>query len=198
MRNRRLLRDADGWRTLGRKILFENAYLQVCEERVKPPSRQRAMSWTVAHRKSAAVVAPRTAHGGYVLVRQERIPARRTFWEFPAGQIDEAFSPVDAHIRETALRELHEESGWQLARRGRLRPLGMFYTSPGFTSEHAWLYLASPVEPSPGGALHDAGETIVEARVFSATALRRMIGSGEICDANTLAAFARLAAKRVL
>jgi ADP-ribose pyrophosphatase len=195
MRNKRLIKDGDGWKTVSRKTLFQNDYLQVCDERVRTPSRDKAMAWTVCHRKSAAVIVPMTRDGRMIMIRQERIPVRKLLWEFPAGQVDETFSPNPEQIAKTAARELREESGWQLAKGGRLTSLGTFYTSPGFTSEHGWLFLAEPVEPSPDGHAHDASETILEARAFTPVQIRRMIARSEICDANSLACYARLSAK---
>ncbi len=198
MRNTRVIKDGNGWRTVSRKTVYENQYLQVSEERVKTPGRNKAITWTVAHRKSAAVIVPVTRQGRLVMIHQERVPVRQTLWEFPAGQIDNTYSPTDAQVHETALRELREESGWQLAPGGKLTPLGMFYTSPGFTSEHGWLFLADPVEPAPDGHEHDASETIFQARAFTKAQVRRMIARGEIRDANSLACFARLAAKGLI
>jgi len=124
------------------------------------------------------------------------VPIRATIWEFPAGQIDDD-AQIDA-IRATAIRELREESGYQLAPEGELISLGHFFPSAGFTDEHSHLVLARPVVPSPLGHSHDPGEAITECRAFSQAHLRAMIASGEICDANTLSAFARLVAMGLL
>jgi hypothetical protein len=56
------------------------------------------------------------------------------------------------------------------------------------------LLLARPVVPLAGGAKPESAESITECRVFTLEELRAMIASGEVRDANTLAAFARLAA----
>jgi len=146
----------------------------------------------VAHRKGAVVIAPMTREGEFLLVRQERVPIRATIWEFPAGQIDDASEPEA--VRATAIRELREESGYELAPDGELIPLGYFFPSAGFTDEHSHLVLARTVVPSPLGHAHDPGEAITECRAFSQAQLRAMIASGEIRDANTLSAFARMVA----
>jgi 8-oxo-dGTP pyrophosphatase MutT (NUDIX family) len=131
-----------------------------------------------------------TAAGDLVLVRQERVPIRAQIWEFPAGQIDD-HAEADA-IRATGLRELQEESGYELASGGEIVSLGHFFSSASFTDEHSHLLLARPVVPSPRGHKHDEGEAITGCRAFSPAEFRAMIASGEIRDANTLAAFARL------
>ena len=186
------IRDTTGWRTLGDETLFANPHLEVHRPTVTSPTRPEPSPWTVAHRKGAVVVVPQTPDGRYLLIRQERVPIRATIWEFPAGQIDDLEEP-DA-IRATGLRELREESGHELAPGGEVIPLGHFFPSAGFTDEHSHLLLARPVIPSALGHRHDAHEAITECRAFSGEELRAMIASGEICDANTLAGFARLVA----
>ena len=182
----------DGWRTVADQILFANPYLEVHGVHVTSPTRHKPFSWTVTHRKGAVVVAPQTADGQFLLVRQERVPIRATIWEFPAGQIDE--HQADDAIRATGLRELEEEAGYQLSEGGDMLSLGHFFPSAGFTDEHSHLLLARPVIPSPHGAKPEAAESITECRAFSVDELRAMIASGEIRDANTLVAFARLVA----
>ena len=69
-------------------LQYANPYLQVFITTVRTPSRPAAPPWTVVHRKAAAVIAPMTPDGRFLLIRQERIPIRAAIWEFPAGQID--------------------------------------------------------------------------------------------------------------
>ncbi|EDY17678.1 NUDIX hydrolase [Chthoniobacter flavus Ellin428] len=186
------IRDSEGWQTRQNETLFANPYLSVHRVTTTSPTRSEPFTWTVVHRKGAVVVAPMTAEGNLLLIRQERVPIRAQIWEFPAGQIDDQ-AEADA-IRATGLRELQEESGYELAAGGEIVSLGHFFPSAGFTDEHSHLLLARPVVPSPRGHQHDEHEAILGCRAFSPTEFRAMIASGEIRDANTLAAFARLVA----
>jgi 8-oxo-dGTP pyrophosphatase MutT (NUDIX family) len=120
------------------------------------------------------------------------VPIRATIWEFPAGQIDDLEEPD--RVRATGLREMREEAGYELAPGGEVIALGHFFPSAGFTDEHSHLLLARPVVPAADGAQPDAAESITECRAFSPEELRAAIASGEVRDANTLAAFARLVA----
>jgi ADP-ribose pyrophosphatase len=183
-----------GWELLEKQIALATPYLQVHLVRLKTPTRPDGVSWNVVHRKGAAVVAPRTRDGRWVLVRQERVPIRAAIWEFPAGQIDDAEGDLSARIEATAGRELEEEAGYRLASGGQFRHLGHFFPSAGFTDEHSHLLLADPVEPKGEGNRPDPHEAILGCREFSGEELRAMIASGEIRDANTLAMFARLCA----
>lgn len=198
MRFHHLNHDAPGWTTLEDTIAFANPYAQVRLVKVTSPMRPDGATWTVIHRKGACVIAPIDAQGNILLVRQERIPIRSAIWEFPAGQIDQSGEHDDAVIRETALRELREESGYELAPGGELIPLGLFFSSPGVMDEHNHLFVARPVVASPDGPEHEATEAIGECRAFTPAEFRELIASGEIRDANTLAAFARMTAMGIL
>ena len=188
----RFIQNSEGWSVVSSEMQFANPYVEVHKAMVTSPTRPEPFPWTVVHRKGAVVVAPMTADGRFILVRQERVPIRATIWEFPAGQIDDTSDP-DA-IRATGLRELTEEAGYELAPGGELVSLGHYFPSCGFTDEHSHLLLARPVVPAAGGAKPDAAESITGCRAFSLEEIRAMIASGEICDANTLVAFARMVA----
>jgi 8-oxo-dGTP pyrophosphatase MutT (NUDIX family) len=138
-----------------------------------------------------------TQDGKFLLIREERVPIRATIWGMPAGQIDDNVEPDQAQIQAVARRELHEETGYELGSNGELISLGLFFTSPGFTDEHCYLFLARPVQPSP---IHtpEEGEGIVECRAFTPAELARMIAKNEIRDSNTLSICARLAARGLL
>jgi len=188
------IQDGPGWETLRDDLQYANPFLQVHLVKVRTPTRPAGAPWTVVHRKAAAVIAPMTPDGRLLLIRQERIPIRAAIWEFPAGQIDTPGHPDDAAIRATACRELREEAGYEPGPGGELIAMGCFFSSPGFTDEHGYLFLARGVVPSAGGPMQDENESINEVRAFTPADLRRMIAENEIRDANTLSTFARMCA----
>ena len=191
---------ADNWKTISSERHFANANLEVVTDRVQTPARLDPRAWTIVHRKAAVVVAPMTRDGKIVLIRQERIPIRQAIWEMPSGQIDSVAGGGDpGHPAETieqvAVRELREESGYELASGGQFISLGHYFSSPGFTDERAYLFLARPVRPCEEGSHHDEGESILDCREFSLEQVQRMIAENEIRDANTLSMWARLSAR---
>jgi ADP-ribose pyrophosphatase len=192
------IQDGPGWETLGADLQYANPYLQVYLARVSTPSRPAGAPWTIVHRKAATVIAPMTPDGCFLLIRQERIPIRASIWEFPAGQIDSPTENDDTAIRASACRELLEETGYELPPGGDLIPMGCFFSSPGFTDEHGYIFLARGVVPGSGGPRHDENEVIHEVRPFTPAELRRMIAAGEIRDANTLSTFARMSALELI
>ena len=154
------------------------------------PSRPDGREWVKVARKVGVSVAPRLADGSFVLIREERVPARREFWQFPAGQVEDA-SDASA-IESAARREMLEETGCTAG--GRMEYLGKFFSSPGFTDEHVHQFVATDTEWDCASAAPDAEEMILEVKAFNPDDLRKMIAERVIEDANTLGLYARLAA----
>ena len=76
------------------------------------------------------VIAPMTSDGKFLIIKEERTPIRATIWSMPAGQIDNP-DANEKEIQAVALRELHEETGYDLAPDGEVIPLGFFSRPPG-------------------------------------------------------------------
>ena len=187
--------ERDGWEMISRETHFAHAHLTVVTDDVRSPARPSGRRWTVVQRKAAVAIAPMTADGKLVLIRQERIPIRAAIWELPAGQIDVQGEAEQSAIEAVALAELREETGYRLAEGGELIPLGDFFSSPGFTDEHTYFFLARPVEPAAEGHAHQDSESILDCRAFAPAEIADMIARNEIRDANTLSMCAKLAAR---
>ena len=102
--------------------------------------------------------------------------------EVPAGKLDPGEEP-DACAR----RELEEETGFFS---GKLEPLGWIWTTPGFTDERIWLYLARELEPRQQDLQADEVLT-VEAVAFGEAVESAL--SGAIADAKSVCALLRAA-----
>ena len=185
------------WTTISSERHFANRNLEVVTNRVQTPARPDARTWTIVHRKPAVVIAPMTRDGKIILIRQERIPISQAIWEMPSGQVDDPDAGEDK-IKDTALREVREETGYELAANGELISLGYFFSSPGFTDERAYFFLAREVQPCAEGPERAEGESILDCRQFTVAEIGRMIADNEICDANTLGICATLAARGLL
>lgn len=197
-------RDADaapGWERLKVETTLRTPFLQVEQTEIRSPAHpEGGIHWTIVRRKNAVVIAPRLPDGRFLLIHQERYPIQRTLWEFPAGQIDIIERGDDPEvIRATVERELVEETGHALdPLRGRLTPLGYYFSSQGFTDEHAYLFLAEGLVPVASERLGEGDEAIHEARALDIAEIREMIAANVIQDANTLATYARLAARGLI
>ena len=197
MRRSKLVQDTNGWKTLSSERNFTNSHLEVVTEKVQTPSNFQARTYTTVRRKAAVVIAPMTSDGKFLLIKEERIPIRAAIWSMPAGQIDEEAELQKKEIEAVALRELHEETGYDLASGGELISLGYFFTSAGLTDEHCYFFLARPVQRAD---VHkrEEGEAILECRAVTTSELSRMIAQNEIRDSNTLGICARLAARGLI
>jgi ADP-ribose pyrophosphatase len=82
---------------------------------------------------------------------------------------------------------VREETGH---RAGRLDPLGWIWTTPGFTDERIWLYLATELQAAEQRLDHDEVLTVARMPLDEAIALAR---GGEIVDAKSVCALARAA-----
>lgn len=175
---------------LGRQTRFRGRLLRLEVDRVREPRPEGGFGplsrrEVVRHPGAVAVVA-RTAANEIVLVRQYRYAAGRTLLEIPAGTREPGEEPGA-----TAVRELAEETGY---RAGEWRPLGSFFTAPGFCDEVIHLFLAEGL--TPGAPAPDPGES-VEPVLLPAAECRRLLAGEEdaagrrIEDAKTLAALGR-------
>jgi len=130
----------------------------------------------VEHSNCIAVVAI-DEQENIILVRQFRHPVDRFLLEIPAGGIDPGEEPLDS-VR----RELQEEIGY-LPRR--IDKLGGFYSIPGYGTEYLHCFLATDLVP--GRLMAEDTEDIELIRI-SPDEIPRLITSGEICDAKSIAA----------
>ena len=185
-----------GWKIASSEHHFADAHVEVVTDHVQTPSRSKERSWTIVHRKAAVVIAPMTHDGKIILIRQERIPIHEAIWEMPSGQIDN-HNANQVEIKQVALRELREEAGYELSEDGELMPLGHYFSSPGFTDERGYFFLARSVVACPD-YVRDESESILDCRAFTISEIWRMIAENEIRDANTLSVLARLWARGLL
>ena len=129
----------------------------------------------VVHPGGAVAILPVEGDDCY-LIRQFRFAINDYILEAPAGTIDAGEEP-----HETAYRELIEETGMKAET---FIPKGWIYTSPGYTDERIWLYVASGLSPSSEYQMDD-DEDIEVVRTPIAD-LAAMIADGRIVDAKTI------------
>ncbi len=182
-----------GWAEKNREILCQTPFLSVSRADFVSPMRPDGRPWIVVHRKKAVVVIPKTPDGKFVLIRQERPPVQAVICEFPAGQVDAEVS--EEELFATARRELREETG--MASPKELVKLGSVHSSPGFTDEHQTIFLAEEVvvvDEVPEGDPENSDEAIEGMEWLSSDELTAWVRAGKIHDANSMAAYALLAA----
>jgi ADP-ribose pyrophosphatase len=124
-------------------------------------------------------------HDRVFFVRQYRHPVGRVLLELPAGTIDEGESPEAC-----AERELREEIGF---RPRSLQRMGGFFLSPGYSNEYIHLFLATDLEEAP---LDTGDEDDLRVLSVSWSEALRLVDSGEIQDAKSIAALLLVALRR--
>ncbi|HEY8347820.1 MAG TPA: NUDIX hydrolase [Symbiobacteriaceae bacterium] len=154
--------------------IYQGRLIRVRKDTLRTKDGREVQRDVVVHPGAVVVVA--VDGDDLLFVRQYRYAAGETLLELVAGALEPGEDPA-----QTAVRELQEEAGF---RAGRLTKLGEFYSSPGFTTEILYLYLAEDLSPSrlPG----DEDEEIQVVRLSFSQAME-LAASGQIRDAKTLA-----------
>ncbi|MGL6104907.1 NUDIX hydrolase [Romboutsia sp.] len=110
-----------------------------------------------------------------ILIKQFRKPLEKVLWEIPAGKLELGENP-----KECAIRELKEETGYSA---GNLKLIHKFFTSPGFSNEKIYIFLATDL--ILGECKFDCDENI-EIYKLGLEEINEMIQKNEIEDAKTL------------
>ncbi|NMB08327.1 MAG: NUDIX hydrolase [Tissierellia bacterium] len=161
-------------KTMKSEKIYEGKMINLRVDTVELPDKKYSKREIVEHPGSVGIIAI-TDDGHLVLVKQFRKPVEKTLLEIPAGKIE-----INEEPKETALRELYEETGY---RAEKIEYLFEFYTSPGFSNEKMYLFLAT--ELIEGNAEPEDDEYI-EIEKIKLEDLIEMILKGEIVDSKTI------------
>ncbi|MER6441261.1 NUDIX hydrolase [Streptomyces sp. NPDC001185] len=112
------------------------------------------IDWYYIDTPGSVMIVPITASGDVVLIRQYRHNLKKHTLELPAGTVMKGESPKDA-----ALRELREETGFELEAHSALIALGDYFVMPSETNRNAHLFLAPSVVM---GTEKPSGDTQIE------------------------------------
>jgi ADP-ribose pyrophosphatase len=167
--------------------IFKGRVVDLSIDRVLLPNGNETELEMIRH-PGAAVALPMEADDDgadyVVLVRQYRHAAGGWLLEVPGGKLEGAEDPEVC-----ARREMEEEIGISA---GELVGLGSILTTPGFTDERIWIYIARDLAPVAGGRSPEDDEVIELERIPFMEAVA-MAANGEILDAKTVAALLRAA-----
>jgi len=173
------------WTTLASRLVYDNPWIRVREDRVLTPGGSEGIYGVVKFRNCAVAVVPIDAEGHTWLVGQYRYPLDRYSWEVPMGG-----HPVDADPREGARRELAEETGLRAARLTELlRP----DVSNSVTDEVAAVYVAQ--ELTQGATDFDPTEQLAIRRLPFDDALAMAL-DGRITDLLSITSLLTVALRR--
>lgn len=163
------------WKTISKKIILKNKYLEVWEDDVLLPDGVHA-TYYVQRREPFSVVIP-LENGMITMVKQYRYAVSSLSLEFCMG-FAEGKNPL-----ETAKTELHEETGINA---DKLIQIGRFWYGPGRTSQEVYVYVAEGLEF--GKQELEEGE-FIDIEKYAILEVGEMIERGEILDGPTITAY---------
>jgi ADP-ribose pyrophosphatase len=163
-------------KTIASQQIYQGHAINIRVDTVEKAGGRKTTRDVVEHSDCIAVVAL-DEQDNVLLVRQFRHAVSRFLLEIPAGGIDLGEEPIDS-VR----RELQEEIGYFPRK---IDKLGGFYSIPGYGTEYLHCFLATDLVPAR--LVAEDTEDIELVRV-SLNEIPRLIASGEICDAKSIAA----------
>lgn len=161
-------------KTIAAKEIYQGKVLNLRLDRVMLPNGREAQREVVEHPGAVAVVARNDA-GEIILVKQYRYSVKDLIWEIPAGKLEKGEDPLLC-----AKRELAEETGLVAEK---WLHLSTFYTTPGFSDEIMYLYLAENLKEE---SRNPDDDEFIEIGKFTCDELRKMITENKIKDAKTM------------
>jgi ADP-ribose pyrophosphatase len=154
--------------------IYEGKILNLRIDTVELPDKKYSKREIVEHPGGVAIV-PITNDNNIILVKQYRKAIDKFILEIPAGKLE-----INEEPRETAIRELKEETGYIA---NELKYLLEFYTSPGYCNEKIYIFLATDIVE--GVATPENGE-FIEIEKYNIFDLLKMIDRGDIVDSKTI------------
>lgn len=177
---------SDDFEAVGSELGWEGKVIRAGVERFRYDDGAEVTRDKVWHPGAVGILALDDEH--VWLTRQPReVIGDSASLEVPAGKLDVPGEPP----LETAKRELAEEIAM---RAERWDELFAFYTSPGFSDERVWLYLATELSDAPGFEADE--DERIEVVPWPLTELDEAIDQCE--DSKSLIALLWLAAQRQL
>jgi len=173
--------EGDGPGRLSERLVHEGRIVRLSLDQVRMPDGTVTERELIRHVGASAIVpivGDSTAPDPDVLlIRQWRYTTSGEILEIPAGMRDSH----DETYEECARRELREETGYHAAH---LAPLTPVWTTPGFTDERVYIYVATGLEA--GQRELDEDEFVELVRMPLSSAIEG-VRSGRITDAKTVA-----------
>lgn len=161
---------------LATQQIYQGRAMNIRVDTVQKASGAKTTREVAEHPDCVAVVAL-DEQRNVLLVRQFRHPVGKFLLEIPAGGIDPDEEPI-----ESVRRELQEEIGFFPQK---IEKLGGFYSVPGYGTEYLHCFLATDLVPSRLVAEDTDDIELVHVPMQE---IPKLITSGEICDAKSIAA----------
>jgi len=163
------------YRIVKSDVIYSGKVFNIKVDQIEYNTGNKAVREVTEH-PGGAVVVPVTKEGKIVMVTQHRFPVDKILLELPAGKLGKGEDP-----RLCAVRELEEETGYKS---DNVKELGSIYTTPGYSTEKLWIFLAKDLKP--GDHNREEGEFEMEVFELSLKEVEEKIYNGEIVDGKTI------------
>lgn len=160
--------------TIATEEIYRGSFISLRRDRVRLPDGKESTRDIVVHPGAVAVVA--IDGNGYIpMVRQYRKAIDEILLEIPAGKLEHNEDP-----QKCAFRELAEETGYIA---GKIQLLSVFYSTPGFSTEKMYLFLATDIHK---GVANTDDDEFIEVEHYKLDQLVKMVMEGNIKDSKTI------------
>jgi 8-oxo-dGTP pyrophosphatase MutT (NUDIX family) len=176
-----MMHDKQPWKVIATERVLHSPYLSIRREQVQLPNGEIIPDYHIIENRGWVGVVPVTEDGRLLLNLQYKHGIGMEVLEFPAGGID----PHEDDPRQTALRELMEETGYSVEA-GKLDFLAHMLANPTGAETRIWWYIAYDVrktgEPKPDPA------EVIENRLVTPLELLHLIHTGQFAVQGQIAA----------
>jgi 8-oxo-dGTP pyrophosphatase MutT (NUDIX family) len=174
-------KEANPWKILNEKIVYDNAWIKVTHHQVINPKGGEGIYGIVGFKNIALGIVPIDQDGNTWLVGQYRLPTQNYSWEIPQGGC-----PLHLEPLQQAQRELQEETGilatdWQ--------QLKISHLSNSVSTEKSIIYIATNL--SFTNAQPEDTEQL-QVKKISLQQAFNMVENGEITDAVSIIALQQI------
>lgn len=175
-------------KTLGSRIVYENRWMRVREDRIARLDGGEGI-YGIVEKPDFAIIA--AINDGVIhLVQQYRYPVRGRYWELPQGSWEHA---PDTDPADLARAELREETGLEA---DEMIDAGHLFVCHGYSRQGYHVFLARGL--TAGATDLDPEEQDLISRPFHISTVLNMVCDGTIKDAATVAALGLLRFKELL
>lgn len=160
--------------TMSTERIYNGRVLNLRIDTVELPDMKYGKREIIEHNGGVAIIAL-DEQKNILMVKQFRKAIEDVLLELPAGKLEAKEDPL-----ECAKRELEEETGYKTEN---IELITSFYTSPGFSNEKLYIYLAKDLKK--GTVNLDEGE-FLESYKYKAQEVYKMIEENKIEDGKTI------------
>lgn len=175
--------------TLSSRLVYENRWMKLREDRIRRQDGSEGI-YGVVDKPDFVAIAALDDDGCLHLVEQYRYPVGGRFWELPQGAWE---SDPQADPEAVARGELREETGLDA---GEFIRVGHLFECYGYSNQGCHIFLARQLTQTASQLDHEEQGLI--SRRFPVSDVLKMIDSGVIRDAITVAVIGMLMLKGLL